>query len=91
MQRIVTTTKEKHFIGTPVHTALYMLHNFDTDLWRETKEFAEVAGCSLEGCKTNAITTEELRSNIMTVTEKDMVDELDGQPIDERLLSQTRR
>lgn len=44
----------------------------------------------MAGCKTNAITNEEPRSNITTVNAKVMVDELDGQSMDDLFLSQTR-
>lgn len=60
---------------------------FDTDLWWETGESAEAAGSSLDGCKTNAKTTEEPRSIVMTMNAKDMVHETDGQSI-EQLLSE---
>lgn len=56
-------------------------NKFDTDLWWETGEFAEAAGSSLDGCKTNAITTEEPTSIIMAMNVKDMVHKPDGQSI----------
>ncbi len=58
---------------------------FDTDLWWET----EAAGSSLDGCRTNAMATEEPR-RVVTMNVKDMVHELDCQSMDQLLASQTR-
>lgn len=44
----------------------------------------------MDGCKTNAIANEELRSIVMTMNVTDMVDELDGL-LAERLSNQTKR
>lgn len=43
----------------------------------------------MDGCKTNAVTTEEPRSIVMTMNAKDMVHEPDGQSIDQ-LLSESK-
>lgn len=56
-------------------------NRFDTNPWWET-EVSDVAGPSLDGCKTNANATEEPRSIIMTMNAKDMVDVPDGRSID---------
>jgi len=52
------------------------------------EESAEVACPSLDGCKTNAITIEEPRSIVMTMREKDMVDEQRSQSTEETSLIQ---
>lgn len=48
------------------------MFSFDTDLWWRTGELAEAEGSSLAGCTTNANTTEEPTSIIMTTSVKDM-------------------